>query len=375
MQYIRHLLFLTAFVSTIFASIPPQTNTPYAQVITESKTDGTHIHYTYGNDLIGDGTHYFLTDALGSTRGLVDDVQTLTDSYDYKPYGELASHTGSSTNSFLFTGEQLDQETNNYYLRARYYSPSLTRFLSRDTYDGKASDPLSQNHYLYAGGNPVLYVDLSGHMSMPGLMNTLSIMSTLSNVYTVASIAIELGTGNYVGAGKNIAVEIVSAKLGRIRMVGAMTERGVALFANIFRRGKPPKLNLSSGHSSTILAENMKALGFHGSASAAHHIVGSGRYSRPANEILRNAGININSPSNGVFLPDTKIWRTSPASPHIGGHNKAYFDMVNEKLSRAVVGKTPGTDAYKWAVINAISEIRLKLLTGQVTLNKNMPFN
>jgi len=73
-----------------------------------------------------------------------------------------------------------------------------------------------------------------------------------------------------------------------------------------------------------------------------------GRYSRPANEILRNAGININSPSNGVFLPNTRTWRTSPSSPHIGGHNKAYFDMVNEKLSRAVAGKTPGTDAYKW---------------------------
>jgi len=47
-------------------------NTPYAQVITESKANGTTIEYTYGNDLVGDGTHYFLTDALGSTRGLVD---------------------------------------------------------------------------------------------------------------------------------------------------------------------------------------------------------------------------------------------------------------------------------------------------------------
>jgi len=54
------------------------------------------------------------------------------------------------------------------------------------------------------------------------------------------------------------------------------------------------------------------------------------------------AGDTINFPSNGVFLPDTKIWRTSPASPHIGGHNKAYFDMVNEKLSRAVGLKGTG---------------------------------
>ena len=42
---------------------------------------------------------------------------------------------------------------------------------------------------------------------------------------------------------------------------------------------------------------------------------------------------------------------------------------------RAVRGKTPGTDAYKWATIDAISKIRLKLLTGQVSLNKHLPYN
>jgi len=42
---------------------------------------------------------------------------------------------------------------------------------------------------------------------------------------------------------------------------------------------------------------------------------------------------------------------------------------------KAVQGISPGTDAYKWAIIDAISEIRLKLLTGQISLNKLQPFN
>ena len=206
---LKPILLLSIFISFLFANIPLSndttsnsydaqdnriakitnnitttylidTNTPFAQVITESKENGTEIHYTYGNDLISDNTYYFLTDALGSTRGLVDSDEELTDSYDYKPYGELLAHNGTSDNDFLFTGEQLDQETDNYYLRARYYSPSLARFLSRDTYDGKASDPLSQNHYLYAGGNPVLYVDLSGHCySMASMSNTIAVMGIL----------------------------------------------------------------------------------------------------------------------------------------------------------------------------------------------------
>jgi RHS repeat-associated protein len=106
----------------------------------------------------------------------------LTDSYDYKPYGELLAHNGTSDNDFLFTGEQLDQETDNYYLRARYYSPNFTRFLSRDSYDGTLDSPLSQNHYLYAGGNPVLFVDPSGHMNMMSLSINMELMTTLSNV-------------------------------------------------------------------------------------------------------------------------------------------------------------------------------------------------
>jgi hypothetical protein len=36
----------------------------------------------------------------------------------YTPYGKLISHDGDATNSFLFTGEQYDSETDNYYLRA-----------------------------------------------------------------------------------------------------------------------------------------------------------------------------------------------------------------------------------------------------------------
>ncbi len=150
-------------------------NTPFAQVITETKENGTQIKYTYGNDLLSDGSHTFLTDALGSTRGLVDSNEALTDSYAYTPYGELSSHEGNSENAFLFTGEQLDGETGDYYLRARYYNPTTARFLSRDTYDGKLIDPLSQNHYLYAGGNPVMYVDPSGHFFgvMASMMRTM----------------------------------------------------------------------------------------------------------------------------------------------------------------------------------------------------------
>ncbi len=182
----KSLLALLFFTLSLFASIPSgaydaqdhriakivegttttylvDPNTPYARVIHESRDNGTEIDYSYGLRLLGDGEHTFLTDALGSTRALADGSGQITDSYDYTPYGELLRHSGTSDTPFLFTGEQYDPEAGLYYLRARYYSPELARFLSRDTFEGTLTDPLSQNRYLYARGNPVLYVDPSGH--------------------------------------------------------------------------------------------------------------------------------------------------------------------------------------------------------------------
>jgi len=92
------------------------------------------------------------------------------------------SHDGNATNSFLCTEKQFDQESGNYYLRARYYSPSLARFLSRDTYDGRDYEPITLNHYLYANANPVIYVDPSGHFTM---MSTGFGIATISELYTV----------------------------------------------------------------------------------------------------------------------------------------------------------------------------------------------
>ncbi len=49
------------------------------------------------------------------------------------------------------------------YLRARYYSSSAGRFISRDTWSGDSYRPMSYNSWLYASANPVNLRDPSGH--------------------------------------------------------------------------------------------------------------------------------------------------------------------------------------------------------------------
>lgn len=170
-------------------------NRDYAQVLAEWQVswtgsappvpsgDALAVTYCHGHDLIQqtrdpDGpspsTHYFHYDGQLSTRHLTGSDGTPTDSYTYGAYGDLLASTGSTTNSYRYTGEQLDPDlgaantpgTNNsaglYYLRARYYSPGQGRFTGRDAFEGVQHDPMSLHKYLYAEANPVNNADPSG---------------------------------------------------------------------------------------------------------------------------------------------------------------------------------------------------------------------
>ena len=61
-------------------------------------------------------------------------------------------------NHIRYTGQQYDDLTGQYYLRARYYNPELGRFMQEDVYQG---DGL--NLYAYCSNNPVVYYDPSGY--------------------------------------------------------------------------------------------------------------------------------------------------------------------------------------------------------------------
>ena len=176
-------------------------NTQYAKVLQESSTT-KNISYTYGNDLLSQSsdtqTLYYHTDALGSTRSLSDVNQTLSQEYNYSPYGELLN-TDTPKTDYLYSGEQLDQETDNYYLRARYYNPAQARFTSVDPFEGRVYEPNTLNDYIYAGSNPVMFVDPSGEqytVASLGLASSISAGLRGVQVSTINRALIkELGCG------------------------------------------------------------------------------------------------------------------------------------------------------------------------------------
>jgi RHS repeat-associated protein len=135
--------------------------------------------YTYGSDLLSQTrcseNHYFHYDRLGSTKGLTDDNQTVTDVYNSDAFGNPLQNTGTTPNHYRFTGEQHDPQTGLIYLRARYYNPATGRFLTQDTWQGQRGKPITLHRYLYANANPVVFVDPTGHMSLGNLSATLRV--------------------------------------------------------------------------------------------------------------------------------------------------------------------------------------------------------
>ncbi len=98
-----------------------------------------------------------LFDGLGSTLALADSTGTLQTQYTYEAFGKTTTSGSSNGNTSQYTGRENDG-TGLYYYRARYYSPSLQRFVSED--------PIGLlggiNLYGYVGNDPVSYTDPFG---------------------------------------------------------------------------------------------------------------------------------------------------------------------------------------------------------------------
>jgi len=102
---------------------------------------------------------YLHHDQLGSTRLLTDPTGKASATFSYAPYGGLEAKTGTATTPLGFAGQYTDEATGLQYLRARFYDPRTAQFLSRD-----AMVALTQAPYTYVQGNPLNFVDPSGHM-------------------------------------------------------------------------------------------------------------------------------------------------------------------------------------------------------------------
>jgi RHS repeat-associated protein len=108
----------------------------------------------------GAATSYYHLDRLGSVRLVTQAANVVAFQTEYQPYGALSATTGSET--FQFTGKQLDSTTGLYYFGNRYYDSQSGRFVSEDPAPANSNEPQSLNRYVYALDNPLVNIDPTG---------------------------------------------------------------------------------------------------------------------------------------------------------------------------------------------------------------------
>ena len=88
-------------------------------------------------------------------------------SYQYDDYGTTTKYGDTDFyNDICYTSGVYDELTQLYYLNARYYNSETYTFITQDSYRGDKDDYGTWNMYAYCGGNPINYVDPSGHNAM-----------------------------------------------------------------------------------------------------------------------------------------------------------------------------------------------------------------
>ena len=108
----------------------------------------------------------------------------------------------------------------------------------------------------------------------------------------------------------------------------------------------------------------------------AHHIVAKEeKEAEFARSILKKYEIDINSASNGVFLPGNKkdkdySWTISEAN-HFGGHSKQYLETVNDKLEvvdEFIKNNGLSKEEGRKLICETLDGIRKTLLTGELKI-------
>jgi len=175
-------------------------------ILAEYDTFGNlQARYTFGRGIdnpisvrIGTQSYFYHLDALGSVISLTDSNKNQVASYSYDVFG-FPSPSSLIPNPFLFTSREYDEESGLYYYRARYYDPSVGRFLQVDPIlkpqscpscpqgdifsmkgaivgysgfnKGMFYTPLILHPYVYVWNNPANLIDPKGLMSREECLN------------------------------------------------------------------------------------------------------------------------------------------------------------------------------------------------------------
>lgn len=151
----------------------------------------------------------YVYDNLGSPLALITQNNTISDAWEYDPYGVADLTEQSVTQAytpFMYTGGLNDRVTGWTLNGARYDDAGEGRWTQMDTLHAPL-DPSNANRYAYAANNPVNYTDPTGRASGADFVGAVAggllaavIVAPFAAAGAAAAGSLALAAGVVVGA-------------------------------------------------------------------------------------------------------------------------------------------------------------------------------
>ena len=207
-------------------------------------------------------SYFYLTDGLGSITELTDSNGELVQSYLYDSFGNVKIFDAAGAeidpssgimNPYTYTGQTLDPESGLYHYEARYYNPTIGRFLQQDPILVITSNSQSIHPYAIVRNNPTNFIDPDGQWAVPaliaiGIIAIGTILGALfgalegylaGGVECIAEGAILGGIRGLGGSLAGVAAALFTVNPAVIGLaVGAGSEGAVQVYSNL-RYGTP----------------------------------------------------------------------------------------------------------------------------------------
>lgn len=141
------------------------------------------------------GMLYYQYDGLNTVSSVTDRHGDTIENYRYDVFGGIQTGITAPYNTFAYTSQRYDDKAELVDMNARWYDPSVGRFLTQDSYRGDPMNPLTLNRYSYVHNNPVNMWDPTGNVAVEaGRYNSAQAENT-----RILSVISETGAFGYSG--------------------------------------------------------------------------------------------------------------------------------------------------------------------------------